>query len=157
VIYVTDVEITAGKTAEDPARGVLKVTRGLVYRIEIEFPLGCVGLVGVQVYDGGFQVWPINPGEWLKKAQGVISFDDIYLKLQPPFEFAIHGYNSDDTYTHTPIVRIGLVSPEAYQARYLPTVAYKIFEERLKTLEAEERVRLEAITAAPFSWVKEPS
>ena len=156
MIYVTDVEITAETAETAPERVVLKVTRGLVYRIEIEIPEQSVGLVGVQVYDGGFQVWPINPGEWLKTAYGVISFDDIYLKLQPPFEFTIHGYNSDDTYTHTPLVRIGLVSPEAYQARYLPTVAYKIFEERLKALEADERKRLEAITAAPFSWVKEP-
>jgi len=34
-------------------------------------------------------------------------------------------------------------------------VAYKIFEERLKALEADERERLEGIVAAPFSWVKE--
>jgi len=156
VIYVTDVEIAAETEKASPDLVVLKVTRGLVYRVEIEFPLGCEGLAGVQVYDGGFQVWPINPGEWLKKAHGTISFDDLYLKLQPPYQFTIHGYNSDDTYTHTPIVRIGLVSPEAYQARYLPTVAYKIFEERLKTLEAEQIERLKAITEAPFSWVKEP-
>ena len=46
-----------------PKRTVLKVSRGLVYKVEVDFPPGPTGLLKVQIFDGGHQVWPSTPGE----------------------------------------------------------------------------------------------
>jgi len=116
----------------------LYVTKGLVYKIELDFPPGSAGLLGVAVYDGGFQVWPSTLGEWFTGDGILISFDDVYLKETEPYVFDIYTYNEDDTYDHSVTVRLGLVSKEIFMARFLPTVSYKYFEEMMLRLQAAQ-------------------
>ena len=136
----------------------LHVTKGLVYRVEFYFPRGSAGLLGVAVYDGGFGVWPSNAGEFFTGDDELISFDDLYLKESAPYIFDIYTYNLDDTYDHVVDVRLGLVSKEAYQARFLPSIAWGEFAEMMSRLLAEQAAKAAAqkeVTAEKeFSWVE---
>ena len=80
MIYAYD--ITTPKVGEDgnPKRTVLKVTKGLVYQVEVEFPPGPLGLCHVSIHDGGYQVWPSNPDFDFHGDNGMIVFPDTYLK-----------------------------------------------------------------------------
>lgn len=146
-------EITAYTTT--PKRTTLKVCRGLVYKIEIEFPPGPSGLLKVQLYDGGFQVWPSSPGQYFQTDGNIISFDDTYLKLAAPFTFDIYTWNLDDTWSHQVFIRIGMVDKEEYIARFLPTYGYKDLVTFLKTVQKEQEEARKGIIEQPFSWLKE--
>jgi len=137
-----------------PKQSVLKVTNGLVYKVEVDFPPGPTGLLKVQIFDGGHQVWPSSSGESFSTDGYCISFDDTFLKLVAPFQFDIYTWNEDTIHSHGVTVRIGMVSSELYMARFLPTYGYK----ELRRIIAEETALQEqargAIVATPFSWIQ---
>ena len=64
MIYVAQLSIAASTLPTSPTIEDLCVTRGLVYKLEVQFPSGCQGLVGVSIYDGAYQVWPSTPDKW---------------------------------------------------------------------------------------------
>jgi len=155
VIYQKTISTVITTYAVTPKRTVLNVCKGLVYKIEIEFPPGPAGLLKVQIFEGGHQRWPSTPGEFFASDNRIIAFDDTLLKLTPPFQYDIYTWNECDKFSHEVIVRIGMVSKEIYMARFLPSVAYeqmlKILAKETKRQEAEK----EAIIETPFSWIKE--
>ncbi|MHA2265233.1 MAG: hypothetical protein ACXAEN_22795 [Candidatus Thorarchaeota archaeon] len=152
MIYAYD--ITTPKVGEsgNPKRTTLKVTKGLVYQVEIEFPPGPLGLLHVAIFDGGYQVWPSNPDFDFHGDNGMIVFPDTYLKLTEPYEFWALTTNEDDTYQHQIHIRIGMASSEVFMSRYLPSISYeKMLEvlQRAQESQAEERM---AVIAKPLPW-----
>lgn len=134
----------------------LFLSKGLVYKMEIQYPSGSAGLMGVAILDGSYQVWPSTGLEWFTGNGGLISFDDIYLKESAPFKFTIKTYNLDDTYNHSVQVRIGFVTSDIFMARFLPSVSYQFFSEMLSKLAAEQASLAEeqrqAILKSPFTF-----
>uniref|UniRef100_A0A6H1ZPS8 Uncharacterized protein n=1 Tax=viral metagenome TaxID=1070528 RepID=A0A6H1ZPS8_9ZZZZ len=130
------------------------VTKGLVYRVEFQFPAGCAGLAGIIVADGGFQVWPSTLGNWFATDNHVVAFDDMYTKFAEPFQLDFWGYNLDETYAHTIYVRIGMADKEIFQARFLPNVAYEMINRELEKVEAVKEEERQALIASPFPWLR---
>ena len=155
MIYSRDCEIPKDTPPTIPEPFVLKVTRGLVYKVELEFPDGCAGMVHLVVYDGGHQVWPSDPENTFHADGYTISFDDTYLKLEPPYQFDIYGHSARTVHKHTPVVRIGLVSKEIFMARFLPTYAYEYFVKMLEELRLEQEARAQEAARKPFGWIEE--
>jgi len=139
-------------------RTPLLITRGLVYKAELYFPRGSAGLMGVAIFDGCYSIWPSNIGEFFTGDEEVISFDDLYLKDAAPFQFDIWTYNLDEGHDHIVDVRVGLVSKEAYQARFLPAVAWGQFAKMMSRLLAEQvekaAVQKEVIAEKAFQWLE---
>lgn len=119
MIYVADFTTPANTPRTSPVETLLRVTRGLVYRFELQFPAGALGLHHVWVQDGGAQIWPSSPHETFHPDRATISFDETYLKTAPPYEFIILSYNLDDTYAHAAQCRIGMVGQERLWGRFL--------------------------------------
>ena len=143
--------IISGKSGDsDASRSVtLPVSKGLVYRIEVDFPPGCCGLLSVKVFDGSYQVWPSSRDDSFAGDGQVIAFDDSYLKLAAPYEFRIETINSDLTYTHKTQVRIGMASSEAFMSRYMPSITWDKFNEVLaKAAIEQDKMREAAIKQA---------
>jgi len=159
VIYSAHITTIKETLITAPKPSDLVITKGLVYKVEVEFPTGSAGLMGVIICDGGFQLWPSNLGQWFTGDGSLISFDDVYLKESAPFKFRIFTYNEDTVYPHSVNIRIGLVSKEIFMARFLPHLSYKFFEQMLENLQREQQVikdeQQEAIIEAPFPWLKE--
>lgn len=158
MIYSKIISVPISRPLTNPGKCSFRITKGLIYKIELQFPCGSAGLMGVAIFDSAYSVWPSNIGEFFTGDDIVISFDDLYLKEQPPYHFDIYAYNLDDTYKHRFSVRIGLVSKEAYQARFLPNKSWEYFADMLKGLEREKEIRAIAqrtkIIEAPFEWIK---
>lgn len=154
MIYSQDCEILTTNTIINIARHTLKVTKGLIYKVEVEFPPGCAGLIHLVIYDGGHQVWPSNPDQTFHSDGYTISFEDTFLKFIAPYQFDIFGYTEGTDHDHTPVVRLGLVSKEVFIARFLPTYTYKYFLEMLDKLAADQEAARKAIIEKPFSWIK---
>ena len=77
-------------------------------KIWIEFPSGCAGLVGVQLWHGTEQIFPLPSGVWFKSNGFVFGFRLTHLFDRDPFTIQIRGYNLDDTYQHTVWISIEL-------------------------------------------------
>jgi len=157
VIYAATIK-TVNKTDYGQVKHTaLKVTKGLVYKVDFYFPAGSSGLLGVAVFDGSFQVWPSTVGEWFKSDNETIRFDDMYLKESAPYQFDIFTYNDDTTYDHTLAVRVGLVSKEVFLARFLPTKGYDYMAELTRKLQLEQEQRMAAqaqiVTETPYEWL----
>ena len=149
MIYTTSIKIDAKTSRADANRTVLRVGKGLVWRIEVEFPPGCAGLAHCFIEDGNYQLFPATPGESFASDGSVISFDDLYLKTAAPFEFVITCWNVDTAWDHTLQVRIGMASSEAFMSRYMPSVSWdkfnKMMAEAARQQQKEKDEQLEVL------------
>jgi len=157
VIYTANISTLKDTAQTALKRTVLHVTKGLVYKVEFYFPSGSAGLMGVAVFDGGFQCWPSTVGEFFNSDDETIRFDDMYLKESAPYQFDIYTYNDDDTYDHSVAVRVGLVSKEVFLARFMPTVGYDYLAQLLEKMslekEAQAAVQAEVLKETPYQWL----
>ena len=157
MIYTANITTPKDTTETSPKKTSIYITKGLVYRVEFYFPTGSAGLMGVAVFDGLFQVWPSVVGDFFVGEDQMIAFDDMYLKEEAPYEFQCYTYNTDDTYEHFVSVRIGLVSKEGFQARYMPQKSNEMFIATLAQMEAEREAlrqwQRERLPQTPFKWM----
>lgn len=102
--------VTTPKDTFETAKKVtrLKLTKGIITKIDISFPIGCAGLLHVAINYGLHQVWPINSDESFAGDGETISFEEHIVVENDPFELMIYTWNLDDTYEHMCAVRIGL-------------------------------------------------
>jgi len=135
MIYTANITIPAQTVSTQTICERIVITSGLVYKVELQFPPGCLGLAHVYIKDGGYQVWPSTPGTDFACDDYTINFEDSFLKQTEPYELQIYGYNDDETYDHTIQIRVGQVSKEIFIARYLPTLQY---DYQIKSLALEK-------------------
>ena len=154
MIYSADISTPKNTFKVNAKRTVLNVTKGLAYRVEIQFPRGCVGLAYCAIYDGGHPVWPSTLGEWFRGNANTIGFDDCYLKLAAPYQFDIYTYNLDDTYPHSILFRIGFVSKEIFMARFLPSYSWKYFKKMLEEMKKEQEKAIMETLNKPLAWIE---
>lgn len=141
MIYVANITTPKNTAKSALKKTTIKVTSGLVYRVEFYFPAGSAGLMGVAVFDGSYQIWPSSVGEFFIADDDTIRFDDMYLKESAPFELQCYTYNEDDTYDHFVAVRVGLVSSEVFLARFMPTRGRQQFAKIRRQMETERTAR----------------
>lgn len=96
------------------------------HRIWIEYPKGCAGLVGFQLWRGVEQIFPLPLGTWLRSDGYTLNFAFTHFIDREPYEVELRGYNLDDTYQHT--IWIGL------ELRGLPGELSMIMQSFLETL-----------------------
>jgi hypothetical protein len=149
MIYAATISTPALTAASDFVETRLKITSGLIWLFEIDFPAGCCGLLHVQVFDSLYQLMPASGGESLHGDNITNRFDDLYLKQSPPFELQIRTWNLDEKWDHGTQIRIGLASTKAEMSRYMPSLSFEDFEVML----AETMAQQEAIKQAQIEQV----
>lgn len=140
MIYSVSITTSNGTAEADADIFVLKVNKGLVFRLEVEFPPGCCGLLHCQIFDGSYQIYPASRDDSFHSDARVIGFDDCYLKMSAPFEFRIKTWNLDETWNHSIQVRVGMASSEAFMSRYMPSISWEKFQEVLARTVVEQEV-----------------
>jgi len=109
VYYDVSFTIPANTTKAAPQEQDVKLTHGVVHRVEIGFPSGCAGLAHLQIRRGSHQVWPTNPQGSFNTDDYIIPIDDYYELFEEPYILTLVGWNLDDTYDHTLEVRFGIL------------------------------------------------
>ena len=110
--YDVSFTIPANTAKIAPEEQHVKLTHGVIHRVEIGFPSGCAGLAHLQIYEGGHQVWPANRQGSFNTDDYTIPIDDHYELFEEPYILTLVGWNLDDTYDHTLEVRFGILPPE---------------------------------------------
>lgn len=112
MLYVLPLTIPAGTAEGAPTEQDLKLTDGVITRVEVEFPAGCAGLAHSYARQGVHQVFPTNPDGNLASDNHVIAWNDYEDLHTDPRILTICGWNLDDTYDHTITWRIELTPRE---------------------------------------------
>ncbi len=120
MIFQKTVSVAAGGSSSSPLKTTLELTKGLIYKIEVWFPPGSSGLMGVAVFDKLTWLYPSVHGEYFIGDNLQIDYDETYIIENPPYEFSIQYYNSDTLFSHTFVIRIGLLTRDDLIVRYLP-------------------------------------
>lgn len=134
MVYTKTIKQPAGGSVETPTQYRMPVTEGLIYKMQLYFPPGSSGLLHVRICDGGYQVWPSEPGETFFGDNHLIDFDDFYYVSSPDHNLLIYVYNLDTAFEHIFQLRIGQVSQEEYISAMLPSVAQDRLAETLAGL-----------------------
>lgn len=124
--YVTTPKNT---DADNPLITSLNLPIGQIVRVWTEFPRGCSGLVGVQLWRGPYQIFPLPSGVWLKSDNAVMNFGFSHDMTVEPYQVEIRTYNLDDTYQHTIWIGIEMTGP--------PTAETLAMQKFFKTLVKE--------------------
>jgi hypothetical protein len=112
MLYTLALEITHGTTAATKVEELLKLTDGVITRVEVEFPAGCAGLAHSYARRGLHQVFPTNPDGDLCSDNHTISWNEYEDMAVDPRNLVIGGWNTDDTYDHTITWRVELTDRE---------------------------------------------
>lgn len=110
----------------------IKLTRGVIHRVEIGFPRGCAGLAHLQIKRSVHQVWPTNPQGSFKTDGYTIAFNEFHKFFSEPYTLTLVGWNLDDTYPHTLEVRIGILPEKVLMPEETFIAAFKKLLARLR-------------------------
>jgi hypothetical protein len=110
MFYDFAITIPANTPKASPVVTELKLTAGVIHRVEIQFPAGCMGLAHIAINDGLHQLLPTNPDGDFASDDYVIPIDEYYPMPGGDYILTARGWNMDDTYPHTLSVRIGILS-----------------------------------------------
>jgi len=109
MIYSFDISTPANTPDTDIQKTDLKLTRGVIHQLDIVFPTGCAGLLYVAINLGLFQIWPTNPDEYFHTDGETISFREHFELIFEPYILTVHTYNLDEEYSHSVIIRLGIL------------------------------------------------
>lgn len=117
--------LTIQPNTADPLQSVpCDLDYGIITHVEMEFPPGCNGLVGVRVREREHQLYPTNDGEFVVSNAYVVAFNDAYKFFSKPYLAFFEGYNSDEVYPHTITLRVVLIRPEDTLARAMSDIFF---------------------------------
>ena len=85
---------------------------GRIVRVDIQFPDGCVALVGVRIFRSTHQVWPGNPDGDIRANGVVVTWPEDYDLTDAPYELTLRGYSPGTVYQHKVRVRFAILSIE---------------------------------------------
>ena len=99
--YFKVITVPANTPQTSPKRERIEVEGDYVYEVAYLIPSGHVGLTGLRLKYGDYQLLPRNVGEWVRG-------DDVYRSVKVRWYFrspkpllTIEAYNEDDTYDHS--------------------------------------------------------
>ena len=139
--HEVEFNIPVGVTKEDPLRREVTLPRGIIEELDVVFPPGPVGLVGVRVFRGLHQVVPARYEDWLVGEDITFTHRTPVELLSEPYVLTLEGYNEDEVYDHTVIFRFTVRSPEPDTETLILAEVQKIPVEELRKL-SEELVHL---------------
>lgn len=91
------------------------IKQGIIHLIEISFPAGCKGLVGIAICNTLHQIFPTTPDEWFTDDNVVLSYRENYEIKSDESKLFIRAYNEDEKYVHTIIVKIAIIEKKSWR------------------------------------------
>jgi len=112
MLYRFGVTVPANTAKSSPTEQTVRLTIGVIKKIEVTFPAGCAGLVGVRIKHFDHVVWPTSPDEWFVSDGYTIIIPANYELHEGGENLKIVAYNLGTVYSHTPVFRFAVEVPE---------------------------------------------
>ncbi|MGH9071242.1 MAG: hypothetical protein ACRDX8_08805 [Acidimicrobiales bacterium] len=102
-VYSFNATVEADTPAGSPTTTPTEFAPGTVGELELVFPDGCAGLVGVRITNAYGQVIPYAHGQWIRGNNEVLRLPlEGYIQSG---SWQVEAYNEDAVYPHTLMVR----------------------------------------------------
>jgi len=108
MFFAWDITILANTLETSPKTQILKITTGVITRLDIKFPAGCHGMVKVRILKSEFQLVPLSKGEWVTGDGEPVLTQPNYEVTGPPTELKFIGCSPGTIYNHVITVRINI-------------------------------------------------
>lgn len=109
MIYSTLITTPANTSADDPLWTEIKLTKGIIHKVELEFPVGNQFLHRVQLTREGAFIFPTNPQGFFTSEGGIISYREFVPIPDEPLSIWARTWNLDETYEHSVLIRLGVL------------------------------------------------
>ena len=126
MLYKFAVTTPINTTAIAPQETKVNLASGIVSQVMIEFPAGCVGLVGCRISRGLFQLWPLTGGEWFVTDDFTIDFKEHYVLDEGPCILRIETYNTDTQFEHTLKIAFAIIEEKPDPAKQMKEIAERV-------------------------------
>ena len=112
-LYEQEITVPANTLVGDAVPQNMVLEKGEVSWIQVRFPTGPSALLHVAIFaaDGTTQLWPGGTATWFVGDNETIEFDTEYkiVPLVADYNLVLKGYNDDDTYPHSALVRAWVI------------------------------------------------
>lgn len=109
MIYLTEVTAPANTTEAGAITETVRLGPGVLTLLEIDFPLGCAGLVSCQIAHWDVKRWPSSPDDAFSGNGVNLSYQERFLLDREPYEMDVKVWNLDDRFEHTLTFRFQVV------------------------------------------------
>jgi hypothetical protein len=130
MFYSYPVVVPANTPESAPAVTRIKLTAGVLHRVECVFPAGCQGMVHLAIEHQGTQHWPLTEGCSFSAEDFTVGVDDRYELDAETNELMAYAWSPGTTYPHTLMVRVGVLAKDVFE----PQSALVLGLNRLLTL-----------------------
>jgi hypothetical protein len=128
MLYCWDITIPPGTLVADPIEQELKISKGVIVKVQLKFPSGCHGLVKVRLLRWTTQLWPLSTGEWITGDDETVDALEYYEFEEGPYRLDFAGCSPASTYAHVITIRV-VVLPKIVASFYpLAQALQKILE-----------------------------
>jgi len=109
--FYGETEIPANTPSDEPLRYSIGVDKGIIDRIYLFFPWGCAALCYIRILRRNTSLAPHTRERFYHGNDILIVIDVGYEIKNEPYELIAEAYNDDDTYPHTPVIRVEMHRP----------------------------------------------
>lgn len=112
MFYAWDITVSAATPEGTPVTQILKLTKGVITRLDVKFAPGCHRLVKVRVLRSEFQLVPLSRGEWVTGDGETVVTEPYYGLDTAPYELKFVGCAPQTVYNHVITVRVSMQPEE---------------------------------------------
>jgi len=110
MLHSKHILIPANTTSSNPKITRFKINKGVIYRVWVDFPPGCAGLVRLRMYHEGHPFLPVDKDAYITGDNFVFVYPVFYEVLEEPMIISVECWNLDDTYSHTIHVQLLVIN-----------------------------------------------
>ena len=134
-LYTWKFTIPANTPKDNAERMEVWVKRGVVVRAKIVIPTGHVGLAKMQIWKGEIPILPENPDGWIFGDGEEVEDIPLWIIGEKEEKFTFVGYNEDDTFEHSFIIRFIVLPFEVIFPLSLSPAKEQVMQELIGVVE----------------------
>jgi len=120
MFFAWDITLPANTLATSPKTQTLKLSKGVITKVEVKFARGCHGMVQVRLLHQESQLVPLSRGEWVTGDDEAVSFPEFFELWTTPYQLKFIGCSPGTTYDHVLSVRITVLPKQV--ASMIPVI-----------------------------------
>lgn len=109
MLFAWDIVVPANRLATAPLIQTLKLSYGIITKLDIKFPAGCHGLVNIRLLHEESPLIPLNKDTWLTGDDETVPCPEYFELTTAPYALKFVGKSPGTTYAHTISVRVTIL------------------------------------------------
>lgn len=115
MFYATHYDVQAEDLVAAKHEIDIHLTAGVIHQMDIMFEDGCAYDVAVQIFHGGAQIWPSEPGTSFRGNSTIVSFREFFPLLKAVNTLRAVIWTEDAASIGMVVIQFGVLPPEIIQ------------------------------------------